>query len=167
MRVKFVVEMQLSERDLLSEPQPREQPAARPAAPSTPKGGRPRSAQLGGSTLERAEQVARQQSQDEAARQAAALAQMDARMGVPVSHSQPNLGADPWAGYYAADPAQAAAAQAAAYYAAYYPQYYAGVGGYPAAQPQPQPQPQPGQDASPKAKPKAAKRGPRTGGFQR
>ena len=99
MRVKFVVEMQLSEREMLSEPVPvtttvttttagvprdryNEHVAAAAAAGlgvAAAMAARPRSAQLGGSTLDRAEAISRQQSEEEEGRRRAALAQMDSR----------------------------------------------------------------------------------------
>lgn len=65
MRVKFVVEMQLSERELLSEPPPRALAAKLVGLAAKPpeENGRPRSAGLGRSTSDRAEQVARHPSE--------------------------------------------------------------------------------------------------------
>ena len=84
-------------------------------------------------------QVARQQAQDQAARQAAALAQMDARGGACAAappHAASAQATTPWPDYYnwgAGDPAWAEYAQAQ--YSNYVASYY----GY--GQPAPEPAP--------------------------
>ena len=122
MRVKFVVEMQLSERELLSEPPvpvttttttttrgvPRDRfneyvasAAAAGLAGRMPMSPRPRSGQLGGSTLERADAISRQQSEEEKSRQRAALAQMDSRQQQQQLAAGAQPAVDPWYQQYA------------------------------------------------------------------
>ena len=94
-------------------------------------------------------QVARQQAQDQAARQAAALAQMDARGGACAAappHAASAQATTPWPDYYnwgAGDPAWAEYAQAQ--YSNYVASYY-GYG---------QPAPEPAPPAPPRPKPRA------------